>query len=345
MIELTRKEHLVHLMQSSAVNLSTNDTRFIHNLQKLIVTGSPITTNQLELMNLLIGKYRRQLAKMGYSQTYLLELPWDLEVIASDPLYTEAHIEVKNGKIYFRAPFNKCFLSALLRVKTTTAFFWDKKLKRFESDFNTRALKFIVEIAPKYHSVVNHCSTVVELLNSLRQYDAVKYWTPTLVGVQNHLLIAATNESLNQALHNLKLELSPKTLLTLTEHGVNVDRQLIAGNKQLEFAAQFQSEVQSSDLDTVLEWLNELGCQRVFFVGNPSSKDTRKELRRKLDDLGIVYMQLNSYPTSHDTRPGLPSVVFQYVPSGPIAPSWRWPSTLNIKKIVKINNTDPIVIK
>lgn len=351
MIELTRKDDLVSLMLSSAVNLSTYDTRFMYNLQKSIANNTPITSNQVELFDHLISKYKRQLASLGYDKNVLKTLPWSLRVINSDTKYTDANIFIENGMIYFRAPFNKGFLGAF-RSSDNNNFKWNKNEKRFEAKYDTQSLRLIYDLAPKHYATVNHCPIVIELLNSLRQYDAVKYWDPTLVNVTGHLMIASSNESLDNALATVKLELLPRTLLLLSNLGVNIEPAILEDDERLLFSSTLKSEVDSKKLDEALDWLVELGCKRILFVGQPPSKQDRQVLFQKMSDRNLEYSPLSAHHITDTTEAQNPvTAVLQYISLANLSGATTWLTNhpqrriLNIIKIVKVLNTEGIDLK
>ena len=64
--EFTSKEHIIYFMVTSAINLSHYDFKFISNMQSLSHDKKQITSNQEELFNKLIDKYKKQLKQHNY---------------------------------------------------------------------------------------------------------------------------------------------------------------------------------------------------------------------------------------------------------------------------------------
>ena len=63
MADLKSKEDILYFMISGILRISRSDLRFITNLQSIAKTKNYITSNQSKLLNTIILKYERQLAK------------------------------------------------------------------------------------------------------------------------------------------------------------------------------------------------------------------------------------------------------------------------------------------
>ncbi len=110
MTELKTFEHLIYFMIKN-LRLSRYDSRFLENLEKMIVTTKRVTSNQVELVTKLIEKYQRQLIKQGLFTDVLLNLPWTTTIVTTTEEYTSAHIGTLDDNIILKTPFNRAFIN------------------------------------------------------------------------------------------------------------------------------------------------------------------------------------------------------------------------------------------
>lgn len=347
-MDLTTREHLLHFMQRLA--LSVYDSRFIQNMLNLLAQHKPLTSNQVALVEKMIVKYKRQLATNWLITSDIVEtLIWTTPIVTSDPLLTGAFISIQDSTIIFKAPFNKKFISDNSPQDQVNPFIWDKILKLYKAPFSTHALKLIVNRATKHYPVVNYCPLITELIARLQPYANVTCWTPTLVRINDRLLVAATNVHLDKAIAHIQLAADVKTLALLSEYGVSIDHSVTKYDSRLVFASNYLSEIDITNLDVAIDWLVELGCDCVYFVGQGSLQlQNKKEMHSKLLAAGIFYRNFkHPYSISrNDLQRADSSIQFKYpviLTFINVSPGDYQHSSA--KKIIKVTNSLPIEIK
>lgn len=332
MIEIKTKEHLAYFMQCGMMRLSKYDLRFVQNIQGLIMQKKPITTNQIALFDKLIAKYNRQLSKHNVTHKLIEQLNWECNIIESEPAFTEAYVSIIDNKIYFRAPFNKNFLS-MFRNEPHNYFKWDKVNKRYESDFSTISLKTLIKISNKCYQVTNYCPVTTELLNTTTQYENVKYWSPTLVKLHDRFIIAASNPHVNEAIKHVALNDDFTTLSTLAEYGVTIDSSIINDDSALKFASTYFNELDVSDVDDIIDWLGKIKCSEVYFSGLSSMKNRYTDsIAKKFTDANIKYYWLSRSMPKTNVR-----VLIILNDGALLSPAFS--------KIIRLRNSEPIKIK
>ena len=269
-IRFTKAEDLVYFMELN-INLSRVDSKFLQNLMILVIKNNAVTTNQDALFRRIIEKYARQFAKLGYFIKDLKTLPWKHPVVQSSPVYTEAFISIEDNKLFFRAPYNKEFLKDL-RKNPIHSMLWNKELRAYKADLLTESLSILVALAHKNYNTVNYCPIVKKLLDDVNVYESVRYWEPTLILHNDNLLIAAANTFVMDAINHIELNLELKTLAELVTYGIKIDSNVIKyilvtttiPNEKIVFATSYSPTVEFNNIETVVEWLNELGCDAVL---------------------------------------------------------------------------------
>ncbi len=331
-IDLKTREHLVYFIQCGKLKLSNYDQRFLQNLNYIITVNDPITSNQRDLFEKLVVKYLRQLNKHGLTPEFIAKLKWTVNIVPSDPLYTDAYISIQEGNILFRSPFNKHVLAEFRKIQNNS-FIWDKPNKRYTAEYSTHALKIVVTTAKKYFASVHYCPIVKSLLDTISQYEGMKYWDPTLVLVNGNLFIAASNEILDTAIKDIPLTTDARTLAILSDYGIKVDSTIIQGDPKLKFASEYMPEINSQDISTMIDWLRELGCDEVYLLG-PIPESMKEKLLAKLNEITFWKYTNDVQPDSNYP------VIIQFVTS-----SLYHPHSGDVKKVIKIKNNMAIKIK
>jgi len=277
MVELKTAEHIAHFMMGN-ISLSRFDKKFVESLQLL----KQVTTNQVELFYRIIYKYRRQLGKHELDADKLIHLPWTIKVVESAPQYTDGHISIEGNQIIFKCPYSKNFIDAFRKADTNT-FVWSKEHRQYSAEYSTHSLRLVVNISKQFFKIVHYCDIVTGLIDSLKQYETVKYWKPTLTRINGNLFIVAINEQLNEALSDVILDTTPTTISKLVYHGVHIDESIYDINDERQkFISNRIYEMEVSDVLNIIPWLNEIGCDFVVFTGNRILPDIRKNLRDNL---------------------------------------------------------------
>jgi hypothetical protein len=291
MADLTKAEHIAYFMISK-IKLSRYDEKFIESIQHL----DRVTTNQVELFYKILYKYRRQFNKFDLDVDKLLYLPWTATIIESKPEYTSGHVEIVNGDIVFKCPYNRNFVSEF-RKQENNIFVWDKENRYYVAKYGSYQLKILLPLAQKHFPVVNYCPVTTALVENLYPYTDVKYWSPTLIKRNGNLFVVATNESLNNAISNIELNTDIKTLATLVSYGISIsDDAIDLQNKEQVFASTFETKVEITDALTIVPLLKQMGFDYAYFstatfIGNTVKAD----LRKALELAGIKTGETDSY--------------------------------------------------
>jgi hypothetical protein len=150
---MTNKEQLLYFFLQGKISLSQYDYKFMANLQTIIQNNARVTSNQADLFDKLISKYKKQLVRQGLVKEELKELPWKTMIVESTSEYTGAVVSLRDNELNIRVPFNKSFISEFRNVPNN-AFEWDKETKSYSATFGTTALKVAHSVLPKFFSTV-----------------------------------------------------------------------------------------------------------------------------------------------------------------------------------------------
>lgn len=181
MVEVKTIEQLLYFIKGN-ISLSRYDDRFIDNLMGL----KEVTTNQAQLFDRILHKYRRQLAKSNILIENVENLPWGVKLIESTPEFTAGYLFIENDTIKFRCPFNRNFINKFRGVEMNN-FVWNKTEKYYETAYSIHQLKILLGVAQAFFPNLAMCDTTTRLLEPLLEYAHIKHWTPTLVRVNGNL--------------------------------------------------------------------------------------------------------------------------------------------------------------
>jgi hypothetical protein len=335
------KDQLTHFLIKGDIHLSKKDYGFFNNLKTQISNSKPITSNQDKLYSKLLLKYKRQFVKLGYDVEQLNGLGWQIEIVPSKEEFCHPKISFENGEIKIRCPYNTKFIQKFKNVQDNF-FIWDKQNKCYSATASTHNLKIAYSELNKYFENVNYDSTVESILLNLQQYKSFKLWDPTLVKTNNNFYIYGINESLNKALHDIKLSDEPQVLLKLSQYGVKIDQSILQDDDLLHFASNFYPCVDIDDIKSLGSWLKELNYDLIYLgseiiFNKEISKDIRDVLSeipisRNTSDLdlyeNILYLNYTSYKHSRRTLLLHNENLHK-----------------NISKVVTIKNSRPILVK
>ena len=157
------------------IRLSRYDLQFVNNLTNMIGVKKTITTNQDNLFRKIALKYRRQFTQHKFDIDTLLLLSWECNVIESSPQYTNASITILKDKIIFRSPFNQGFLKAL-KKNPIYSMEWDRDKRQYEIKYGPTTLKMLITLSADHYEVIDYCPITKNIINSLSEYESVKYW-------------------------------------------------------------------------------------------------------------------------------------------------------------------------
>lgn len=289
------------------IRLSRYDLQFVNNLTNLIGIKNTVTTNQDSLFKKIALKYRRQFIQHKINIDELILLSWNCNLIESSPQYTNASISILKDKIIFRSPFSKNFLSALKKNPIYTME-WHRDKRQYEMDYGPTTLKMLLSLSADHFNSIHYCTITKKIIDSLSEYESVKYWEPTLIYGNGNYYIAGLNESLYETIKNIPLTNDLKMVADYVQYGITISDSVIKQFSNTEdplkinLAINFQSEFEIKELDVAIKWLGELGCDGII----ESSKFSAKQLfslsehsDKLLDELNIDWIKdqsnLNEY--------------------------------------------------
>jgi hypothetical protein len=336
----TSIKHLCYYMSSGKIRLSRQDADFIGRLATLISSKSQVTSNQVGLFNHLLRKYDRQFSKLNLDVNKLMTLPWNTTIVESTAQYTDAYLSLDDGKIIFRAPYNTKFLKHFREQPNGDLFVWVKNKKHFEAIYNTMSLKMIVDVAFKHYDTVHCCPITIDLLDKLAQYDNTKYWTPTLVKVNNRYLIAASNENIDDIISEIELNDHPYTLNYLCRHAINID-EVIADTPEKLFASLYNPIVDYANCDEMVTWLQQIRCDGVYLEHKHKEDHNWNILRGALHTSGIPIHEISIWrktPQPHEKGFRNPVIIKRLADSSNI-------DIRHISKEISMVNNKPVQLK
>ena len=259
---MINKEQLLYFFLNGKVSLSQYDYKFMANLQTMIQNKSRVTSNQATLFDTLISKYKKQLTKNGFDKDILKSLPWKTEIVESTPEYTGAMVSLYGDDLVIKVPFNKPFISAFRQVKNNH-YEWDKDSKVYRTPFNTAALKIANTELGKYFPTVRFDDNLNKLFNDISVYEAEIY-NPTLHVINGKPIIVAINSILGDLTQDMELKIDSITLYKLSMMGINIDPSVYQADPKLEFASKRVYEIEMDQVEIVISWMKNLGCNNVI---------------------------------------------------------------------------------
>lgn len=311
---MKNKEQLLYFFLQDKISLSQYDYKFMANLQTMIQRDHRVTTGQATLFDNLISKYKKQLTKCGLDKVELKALAWNSTLVESTSDYTGAYVSLSNDTLKIRVPFNKSFISKFREVKDN-AFVWDKESKVYTTGFSTTALKISTQVLHKFFPTVRYDDVLQTIIDELKQYEGF-IWNPTLVRSSRrtdtgNLVVMATNAELAAAINEITLSLDPTTLFKLTRMGISVDPALIENDAKLQFAANEVYESEITDIETVIGWMKNIGCDNVVIGRGLRTALNQEQLAKTIEKYGMKPLG----PLSYGKLPDGVSMMLQHTSS------------------------------
>jgi len=323
------------------LRLSRYDLQFVNNLTNLIGIKNTITTNQDSLFRKIALKYKRQFVQQKFDIDAILLLPWKCNVIESSPQYTSASIAIIKDKIIFRSPFSKGFLTAL-KKDPIHSMEWHKDKRQYEMEYGVTVLKSLITMSADHFETIVYCTNTRQIIDSLSDYEAVKYWDPTLVYNNGYFYVAACNDILYDSIKDIPLTNDLKMIADYVQYGISISDSVIEYFSTIEdpvkvnLAVNFQSDFEIKELETAIKWLSELGCDGISESSRLSSNFKQLFLlgensENLLNELEIDIIRDHSNLKSYE-KP----VMIHYRNYG----SMNLPTSLF--KIIKCVNSEPV---
>ena len=340
----TTKEQLVYFLHNN-VSLGTYDKKFLDNLITLyIVKHLPITSNQSDLLTKIVLRYERQLHKFEVNATEAVNLNWTVPPVPSLPKFTQAHITINENKILLHSPFKSEFVKEFRALKYTE---WNRQDKIWYVPYSETTLKGVINSVNKHYTTVNYCDTTTEILNKIKSYSDVKFWNPTLVNVNGRLLIASSNNYINESIKDLELDDSLPTIARLAYRGITIDDSVIdklsetLSIKKILFAIERHSSLEL-DPDLIIEYMLSVKTDFVLLPEwSNGIKSIVDNLKNKLEEHNIYceVTKLRDSSTKRDVRQAeLPISISSFSFSTSTVPAAKVITLVN-KNQINLNET------
>lgn len=269
------KEQLIYFLISN-LSLGTYDRRFLQNIQDTyIVPKKPLTSNQTQLLDKVVARYHRQLAKLETDSKELLNLPWTLTPVDSLPQYTEVFLDLIDDTLVLRSPYKKEFVTEFKKVTLNAR--WDIESRFWYIPASTHSLRIVNEHITKHYSKINYCDTLQCFFSEIEQYRDATYWDPTYKYVNGNFMIAASNKWLDDALKDLVFDDNLSTISQLVWYGIEIDDSVITeclkkyDPMYVEFAVNMRPTTEYKD-DSIIDKMIQSGVDFVL-LNNRLYKD------------------------------------------------------------------------
>jgi hypothetical protein len=267
----------------------------------------------------------------------LLLLTWKCNTIASSPHYTNASISILDDKIIFRSPFNKGFLTALKKDPIYTME-WMRDKRQYEIAYGVTNLKALILMSADHFNAIDYCPITTQIINSLSEYESIKYWEPTLIYNNGHYYVSACNDILYDYIKDIPLTNDLKMVADYVQYGIHISDSVIQHFIDIEdpmkvaLAVSYRVECEVRDLDFALKWLIELGCDSIVLPGRATHKSNSENFNKNmLNDLPIDVVKDHSLLQSYDK-----TVMIHHRTYG------MMDSPKKLFKIIKCVNSEPI---
>lgn len=331
---MINKEQLLYFFLQGKISLSQYDYKFMANLQSMIQNKNRVTSNQATLFDNLISKYKKQLTKNGYDKDVLKGLPWKTLVVESTPEYTGALVSLDDNTLVIRVPFNKTFITAFRNIHNNT-FDWDKDSKTYKAKFSTNALKIAYVTLPAFFNPVRYDENLSGVIGELEKYNEL-VWNPTLRNVNGKVIVGAVNNTLGTLLQDIEVSISTDTFFKMSRMGIDVDPTLYENNPELEFAAKPIYEIEITEVEQAIQWMEKLGCKDVIIGRGLRNIINQEGLKTTIESYG---MQAINHVNYGNTIPAN-AMLLQHT-SGPDVRLF----TNKLSKIVVLKDSRPVEVK
>lgn len=294
---MKNKEQLLYFFLQDKISLSQYDYKFMANLQTMIQNQNRVTSNQADLFDKLISKYKKQLTKNGLVKEELKVLPWKTMIVESTPEYTGASVKLVGDEITIKVPFNKAFISQFRAVKNNS-FSWDNAEKLYRTKFSTLSLKVAHDNLPEYFQHVKYCSNLQPIFTELTHYQNLT-WNPVAKKFNGRLLVGACNEVLGSMIKKSDLEITPQNLFKLVRMGIEIDPEVYLNDEKLRFASTDFYEADIDNCETIISWMKSIGCRNVMLGRGIRSVSWKQEIIDTIEKYGMTaYGPLNYSATT-----------------------------------------------
>lgn len=248
------KEQLVDYMLKH-ISLGTYDKKFCSNLLLIhVAKNKPVTTNQADLLDKIVARYHRQLAKQEIDSSQMVDLNWTLPPIESLPQYTQAHIAIADDPspmVVIHSPFKKNYVKELQELNYAK---WDREERFWLAPATEKTIRSLILITEKHYDAVNYCPEIKNILNEMSVFDNEKYWQPTLIKTNENFYVVATNKALMKAIEHIPLNDEPHNLARLVRMGIKIDDNIVT-NDALKVAIDASPSIEQFNIENIIDYL------------------------------------------------------------------------------------------
>lgn len=260
------KEQLVDYMLKY-LSLGTYDKKFCNNLLLAHVAKQrPVTSNQADLLDKIVSRYRKQLAKKEIDSNEMVSLPWTLPPIESLPQYTQAHISIAdidiNPYIAIHSPFKRSYVKDIRELEYAT---WDREERFWIAPATEKNIKKLISLTEQHYDNVNYCDETRAILEYVSTYETLKYWDPTLVKINDNFYVVAANNALMEAISHITLNDEPCNIARLVKMGIKIDESLIT-DKKISLAIDRNPSIEQFDIGTIIDYLQLIKADMVILA-------------------------------------------------------------------------------
>ena len=229
-VKPSTKEQLIYFLISN-LSLGTYDRRFLTNLETInLQKKKPLTSNQAELLDKIVLRYKRQLTKLEIDTDQVISLPWSIQPIKSLPQFTETHLYLIEDELILRSPYKNSFIKDFKKLDLHAKWEPDDRLWRIPA--NTYTLKTVKKCVEYHFEKVNYDEYITKLLDAISVLENSS-WEPTYKYLNGNFYVLNINEHLSDALKDIPFDISLKTLSRLSSLGIKVDDTVIEKYKEI----------------------------------------------------------------------------------------------------------------
>lgn len=336
------------------LSLGTYDKRFFTNLFiSNVLPRKAITSNQLALFKKVVNKYHKQFSKHNLLAFEMADLPWSIPVMQSQPEYTCAMVEIKDGRLILRSPYKNTFVQEFRAAKLML---WDGTNKHYHCEFGIKTLQKVLGLVEKHYEDRIYSDEILEIFNELTPYQSCTNWEPKLCRINGNLMIASINESLDNALKDVPLNTDLATLALLSSYGVQIDKHLALeihdemggtdeDRHELVFALSVQTQFEVSELPKLKKWLQDIKCDHVLFGTMYTTKHGVEEYENMIAQFDIPYTIATAGSKSTATKDLVSRKYKMPVLIKFNSFSYRGIGSMFASKVVELINSNPIEIR
>lgn len=341
-VKPSTKEQLIHYLLGN-ISLGTYDKKFLVNLEtSYLIPKKPLTSNQANLLEKIIVRYKRQLAKQEISSEEAIQLPWTRQPVPSLPEFTETHLLLVDDELILRCPYKSAFLKDFKKLDIHGK--WESEDRLWRIPANTYSLKTVKQCIEKHYDKINYCEFIVDILKPLEEFSVEDTWNPTLKFINGIFYVVAITPALNTALDDLSFDIDLANLARFVAKGIEIDQSVIDKyketytEKQIQFAIDLMVKMDIGDND-LIDLLAVLKPDLIVFSEYISSvKPFFNVVKEKLTMYNMRLMtqtyaqvvDISGYDYIIAVESGL-SLKHQMIPY--------------VSKLVQVVNSKPIIIK